>query len=315
MSHIYEIIRSLPKDELFVITIGTFDGMHTGHQKIILKMKEIANCRALKTVLITFHPHPSHILQLPNCQPVLLLTTYQEKAAIAKNLGIDFVLSLPFNRQLSLMDSSAFINMLHEHIPFTDYVIGYDHRFGRNREGGVEVVKNLSKEIRFDVHVIPPQKMDNIVIKSSLIRSKLIEHGDVSFFRKATNRPYRLEGIVIHGSKQGTKMGYPTANINSINVVKLVPADGVYCGIAYYKEEAYQAMINIGSKPTFKYSNHVIEVHLLDTSVNLYGHRLVIDLYARLRCEIKFSDSHQLVNQIKQDEQVSRKILYPFWNS
>ena len=314
MLYIPTAIDSLPKNERFVITVGTFDGMHIGHQKIISTMKSIARKYHLKTALLTFHPHPCHILQHRDQKPVLLLTTYNEKEQIAQNLGIDYVVSLPFNRRLSLMDSTSFLTMIHEHISFTDYILGYDHRFGYNREGGIEITKEFSKEKRFQVHVVSPQKKDNLTIKSSIIRAKLIEHGDMVFFRKATNRPYRLEGIVTHGSKRGEKMGYPTANINSIDSAKLIPANGVYCGIVHYQGQRYQAMVNIGLRPTFGSDIRVIETHLLDTSVNLYGHGLVIDFYARLRCEMKFSDSHQLIHQIKQDEQQSREILCPFWN-
>jgi len=305
---IYEGLGEFPTLKNAVVTSGTFDGVHLGHQKILQRVLEIAEKIDGETVLITFWPHPRLVL-FPEEHKLRLLSTFEEKAKLLRELGIDHLISIPFTKEFSELSSQEFIeNVLVNKIKCKKLVIGYDHRFGKNREGSFEYLQANHLKFGFELEEIPRQDVDDIGISSTKIR-KALEAGDVTMALNYLGRPYELNGLVIKGQQIGRSIGFPTANIHIPNDYKLVPRDGVYAVQAAVNGNLYKAMLNIGNRPTVDGSKKTVEAHLFDFQGDLYDKQITIYFKAFLREERKFNGLEELKAQLKLDQVTAKKLL------
>jgi len=292
-----------------VITVGTFDGVHAGHRTIMDTVAQKADGRGARSVLVTFDPHPRDIIN-PGDSGIKLLTTLQERAEILDELGIDSMVVIPFDRDFSLLSSEEFIrDVIHKKIGVSEFVIGYDHHFGRNREGTIETIERLGKELGFDSYVVSKQEIGNLTVSSTAIRKALSEEGNVEQAAEMLQRPYRLNGMVVHGDKRGKKIGYPTANIKPEHDNKIIPKDGVYAVKVRINGDWYKGMMNIGTRPTFDSKVRTLEVNLFNFDRDIYGKEVQVRFFYRIRDEKKFDGVDELVGQLEQDEKRAKELL------
>ncbi|MCH8522971.1 MAG: bifunctional riboflavin kinase/FAD synthetase [Balneolales bacterium] len=288
-----------------VLTVGSFDGVHAGHRSIVQTVVEKAKKRKARSILVTFDPHPRDILN-PGKDGVKLLTTLEERAAILNEIGIDQMVVIPFNRDFSLLTSTEFIrDVIYKKIGVCEFVIGYDHQFGRNREGTIESLKQLAPELGFDVHVVQAHEVQEVTVSSTIVRKKLEQDGDIRLAKEFLGRCYMLKGTVIHGDKRGRLIGYPTANLKPVEKRKVIPKNGVYAvNVAIEgSQKKWRGMMNIGVRPTFKEDmKQTIEVHLIDFNEDIYGKILEIDFLKRIRDELPFTGIDALKNQLDKDK-------------
>jgi riboflavin kinase/FMN adenylyltransferase len=291
-----------------VVTSGTFDGVHLGHQKILKRLKEIAERCGGETVVITYWPHPRLVLH-PEDTSLKLLNTFEEKAELLKQASIEHLVRIPFTREFSHLSSLEFIKrILVDRIGTKKLVIGYDHRFGHNREGSFKELKANASRYGFEVEEIPPQDIDHITVSSTKIR-KALEEGDVETASHLLGRPYSLRGQVVKGDKLGRLIGFPTANIQIDTHYKLIPADGIYAVTANHSGKTYRGMMYIGYRPTVGGIHKSLEVNLFEFNEEIYGDELIVHLIARLRSDTRFTDLDELRHQLIQDKQEAEKIL------
>lgn len=306
--NIYHGIEDFNKLDYAVVTSGTFDGVHIGHQKILERLKEVARKNNGETVLLTYWPHPRLVLY-PEQTDVQLLNTFEEKAELLREQGIDHLLRIPFTKEFSNTSSEDFIKkLLVEKIGTKKLVIGYDHRFGKNREGSFEHLKANASIYGFNVEEISRQDVDDVAVSSTKIRNGLTE-GDVSSAAHLLGRPYRILGRVVRGEKIGRMIGFPTANIEIEFKHKLIPADGAYAVFVDYEGSTYKGMLNIGYRPTVNGLSRSIEVHIIDFDKEIYGETLSIQFIERIRPEVKFEDIEALKNQLQADKSLVIDIL------
>lgn len=298
-------INQAQRNPKSVVTVGTFDGVHAGHRRILAEMTRRAEAGA-PTVVVTFDPHPREIIR-PGPEPVGLLTTLQERAELLSESGISDLVVVPFTRDFSLIDSETFLrSYLYEKIGLKDYVIGYDHQFGKNREGSIETARKLAIELGFRCTVIEKHEIGEMTVSSTQVRKALKGDGDVTLAAQFLGRPYQLAGTVVHGHQRGRKLGFPTANVQPLHAGKIVPATGVYAVDVKVGQARIRAMLNIGHKPTFESGRNVtIEAHLIGFSGDLYGHTIVIHFLKRIRDERKFDSVESLVKQLEIDKSVA----------
>lgn len=286
------------------VTIGVFDGIHRGHQKLLSEMVEAAHAAASVAVAITFDPHPTVALGHP---PPPLLTTIEERAALLSTLGLDDLLVLPFTSTLARTSAADFIALLQRRLRMAALWGGPNMALGHRREGNVAFLRRLGAERGFDVHIVEPVMWEGALISSSRVRAAL-QAGDVAQAAGCLGRPYRLAGVVVHGDGRGRKLGIPTANIMP-PPERLIPAHGVYACLAHIERGGtLQAVTNIGVRPTFAGRAQVVEAHLLDMDADLYGQTLTLDFIARLREELAFSSAQALVEQMRQDIAQAREM-------
>jgi len=305
---IYEGLSEFPILSNAVVTSGTFDGVHLGHQKILHRIRELARQIGGETVLITYWPHPRLVLY-PEEHNLRLLSTFEEKAKLLRQFGIDHLVTIPFTKEFSQLTSKEFIeSVLVKKIRTKKLVIGYDHRFGKNREGSFEYLKTHHQEYGFDLEEISRQDVDEIGVSSTKIRTAL-ETSDIESAIKYLGRPYELNGIVIKGQQIGRSIGFPTANIYIPNDYKLIPKDGVYAVEAMVGGALYKAMLNIGNRPTVDGSKRTVETNLFDFQGDLYDKQITIYIKAFLREERKFDGLEALKAQLSLDQQQAKKIL------
>ncbi|MDR6239851.1 bifunctional riboflavin kinase/FAD synthetase [Aureibacter tunicatorum] len=287
-----------------VVTSGSFDGVHEGHKKIISRLKDIAKDNHGETVLITFWPHPRLVLE--HDHKLKLLSTFDEKLKLLEASGIDHLIKVPFTKEFASLSSAEFIQkILIDKIGTQKLVIGYDHRFGKNREGSFEFLKQHAHLYPFDIEEISRHDIDDVGLSSSKIR-RLLDSGNVNKAKKYLGRPYEINGTVIHGNKIGRSIGFPTANINIAEDYKLVPLNGVYSVeiIINRDDKVYKGMMNIGNRPTI--DNHPsIEVNIFDFEQNIYNKHIQINFIDRIRDEIKFNNIDELKNQLAKDKIVA----------
>jgi riboflavin kinase/FMN adenylyltransferase len=301
-------LDSFPKLNFAIVTSGTFDGVHLGHQKILNRLREIANEKGGETVLITFFPHPRMVL-FNDSQNLKLLSTISEKIEKLANFGIDHLVIIPFTREFSEINSEDFIRkILVERIGAKLLVIGYDHRFGKNREGSFDYLKENSSKFGFKVIEIPRHDIENIGISSTLIRNSLLA-GDIVQANSLLGIEYSLSGKVVKGKQLGRTLGYPTANIYVVEDYKLIPADGVYAVLINYDNLIYQGVLNIGKRPTIEGKDRTIEVHIFDFDKDIYGENISISFVEKIRDEHKFESLDLLKAQIQIDAEKARLIL------
>jgi len=301
-------INTLPEIKNAIVSQGTFDGVHLAHKKIIERLKQIASIKDGETVLITFEPHPRMVL-FPDDHGLQLLSTLNEKIHLLEKAGIDHLIILPFTKEFSRQTSEQFIRtILVNKIKTNTLVIGYDHRFGKNREGSFEHLKESSSLYGFEVEEIPEQDIDDIAVSSTKIRSALLNN-DIQTAQKYLGNSYSLEGKVVKGKQLGRTIGYPTANIQVENTFKLIPQDGVYAVWVWYNKARFGGMLNIGNNPTIADKGRSIEVNIFDFEKEIYTEMLKIEFVNKLRNEEKFNGLDALKAQLYLDKQNALAIL------
>lgn len=291
-----------------VVTIGTFDGVHLGHQKILNRLRVLADQSHGETVLITFWPHPRMVLR-PDSHNIRLLSTFEEKNRLLEEFGVDHLVSIPFTKAFSETSSEEFIHhILIEKIQTKILVIGYDHKFGKGREGGFEHLHANQEKYGFELEEIPREDIDSIGISSTKIRQAL-ENGDIVSANNFLGRPYALRGKVVQGRQIGRSIGFPTANIEIADENKLIPSDGAYIVQVSVEGKTVNGMLNIGHRPTLSGLNKTIEVHLFDFDRSIYGVDIDIFFLDFLRPEMKFSGLPELTEQLNRDRILARKFF------
>ena len=291
-----------------VLTQGTFDGVHIGHQRILRSVVNEASAAGGESVLLTFYPHPRLVLY-PDHNDLKLLTTIEEKIGLVEELGIDYMIVMPFTQELSRLGAEEFVReILVNQLHVSRLIIGYDHRFGRNREGGMDDMIRISEVFGFDVDEIPAQDIESSIVSSTKIRKALLS-GDVDTAEKYLGKKYSVTGKVEPGLNKGKELGFPTANIRVSSSFKLIPKNGVYAVHVTVGGKKMKGMLNIGDNPTFSDKTWSMEVHIFDFSNNLYDQELCVEFVARTRDEKPFVSVDQLVQQLKRDEAEIRKIL------
>lgn len=305
---IYHGIDDFTRLDYAVVTSGTFDGVHVGHQKILNRLREVALKHGGETVVITFWPHPRLVLH-PEDRSLQLLNTFEEKAELLKEQGIQHLVRIPFTKEFSQLTSEEFIQkILVQTIGTKKLVIGYDHRFGHNREGSFEQLKLNAPRYGFDVEEIPRQDVDHVAVSSSKIR-KALEEGDLETASHLLGQPYGLTGRVVVGDRIGRQLGYPTANIDIDTHYKLIPADGIYAVTVVHGRARYKGMLYIGNRPTVNGTKRAIEVNLFDFSGDLYGESLTLRFHTFIRGDEKFPDLDTLKQQLAQDKIDALRLL------
>jgi riboflavin kinase/FMN adenylyltransferase len=302
-------LENVAREDNTVLTVGTFDGVHAGHRTIIDTVVAKAKERGARSVLVTFDPHPRNIIN-PGDDGIRLLTTLEERCEILEELGIDRMIVIPFDRDFSLLSSEEFIrDIIHKKIGVSEFVIGYDHHFGRNREGTIETIEKLGAEFGFDSYVVSKHEVGEKTVSSTAIRKAISEDGDVEQATEFLQRPYRLNGTVVHGDKRGKEIGFPTANIKPEHVNKIIPQNGVYAVRVRINGDWFNGMMNIGTRPTFDGEQQTLEVHLFDFDTDIYGKEVQVRFFNRIRDEKKFSGKDELVDQLKADKKQAQQLL------
>ena len=298
-----------------VVTSGTFDGVHVGHQQILARLREVARSSGGPAVVITYWPHPRLVLAPPPSHPepldLYLLNTLEERAAKLAEFGVDYLLVIPFTREFAAWSSEEFIQrILLDTVGTRKLVIGYDHRFGRNREGGFDYLREHSGRYGMSVEEIPREDVDAVGVSSTRIR-RALEAGDVETANRYLGYAYPFTGTVVKGRQLGRTIGWPTANLHCLEDLKLVPARGVYAVRATTAAGAtWPAMLNIGVRPTVAGNlAQTVEAHLLGFEGDLYDQPLTVEFVARLRDEQKFDGLDALKAQLAQDAEATRAAL------
>lgn len=305
---VYHNIEEFTPLDNAVVTSGTFDGVHLGHQKILSRLKETAKTQNGETVVITFWPHPRLIVS-PDSDGIQLLSTLEEKIELLENFGIAHLLILPFTRKLSELSSDAYVQkILLEGIGTKTLVIGYDHRFGKNREGGFDFLKENTAKYNIEIVEIPRQEIEHLTISSTKIRQALLE-GRIEESKGLLGRNYSFSGLVKKGRQLGRTIGFPTANVHTEKTYKLIPAKGVYAVKVYLRDKTYEGVMNIGSRPTVEGEGITQEVHILNFNDDIYGEKLKVEIISFLRAEKKFNDIKELVHQIRLDCESVKEIF------
>ena len=298
-------LENIPQNEGFVITQGTFDGVHLGHQHVLKQVVNIAKEYKKPSLLITFYPHPRLVIN-PNDSNIKMLSSIEEKAKIILEMGIDYVLVLSFTHEISQYTPEKFVHdILVSKLNVQCMVVGYDHRFGKNRSGGFSELTEFAKKFNFKVKEINASEIDEIAVSSTRIR-KAIASGNLKDANELLGKPYRLTGIVVEGQKIGRQLGFPTANLMIDEPHKLIPPNGVYLGYAIIQNIKYKIMLNIGVRPTVDGKSQTIEAHIIDFNENIYNQKLTIYLVQFLREELRFNGLEALKIQLQKDESIAR---------
>ncbi len=305
---VYQSIEDFPSEISTIITIGTFDGVHKGHQKIISRINEIAKKEGLESVLLTFYPHPRHVLFDDN-QDFKLINTIEEKIEALSETNLKHLVIHEFSKEFSRTNSVNFIrDILVNKLNMKYMVVGHDHHFGKNREGTYDNLLELSELYGFQIERIEPQNVGDVVVSSTKIRNS-IKEGNIRKVNSYLCCDFSISGKVIEGNKMGSSIGFPTANIQINNKWKILPKDGVYAVKVFIKNVQYYGMLNIGNRPTISDLKHVIEVHLFNFSSNIYNEEIKVEFIERIRGEKKFSDLDKLKFQLKIDATNCKKIF------
>lgn len=305
---VYHSLEEVPEIRNLIVTQGTFDGVHPGHVKVLKKVIETAKNVRGESMLITFYPHPRLVLY-PNDNSLRLLNTIAEKGDLIEKAGIDHMLVLPFTDEVARLSPLDFVrSILVEKLNIHTIIIGYDHRFGKNREGSFEDLLSFGEMFEFKVIEIPASEVDDIAISSTRIRKALLS-GDLNQANALLGRPYSLRGTVIHGKQVGRKIGFPTANIKITDSYKLIPFTGVYAVWVNILGDKFMGAANIGWNPTFEDKGFSIEVFIFDFDKDVYNEPIELELVQYLRQERKFDTLHELAERIEKDVEIARRIL------
>tara|TARA_R110002050_G_scaffold162939_1_gene292855 strand:- start:12901 stop:13827 length:927 start_codon:yes stop_codon:yes gene_type:complete len=305
---VYYGVDEFVAPEFPVVTTGTFDGVHSGHMTILNRLKTLAKLHGGETVVVSFNPHPRSVIQ-PGAD-IKLIHTIDEKIERLEKAGIDHFVIIPFTKEFSRTSSLAFVrDILIKQLNTKLLVIGYDHQFGRDREGSIADLEEFAVIYGFQIEQIEAQTFEDINISSTKIRKALAE-GDFETANQFLGYEFSLSGEVVHGFKRGKQIGFPTANISVNNPFKLIPSQGVYAVSVMVDGAQYGGMLNIGSKPTVSNENTLsIEVHIFDFSSDIYGKTVSVYLKKRIRNEKKFDNLEELRLQLEKDKQQTETIL------
>lgn len=314
---VYRSLQEYEQGTNTVATIGTFDGVHHGHRKILQRIIDAARAIDGESLMISFHPHPRLVL-FPEDNPLRLLQTIEEKIEMLDAFGIDKLLLIPFTREFSRTSSESFIrDILVETVGIRQIVIGYDHQFGKNRTGGLKELRRGGASHNFDVEEIPAEQIDNANISSTKIRNAL-NIGDLRTANTFLGYEFQLSGTVVKGQQLGRTLGYPTANIEPSDKWKLIPANGIYLVTVQVDEAGSKkrwGMMSIGVRPTVADGlQRVAEVNILDFDGDLYGKTLTVHFLRKIRNEEKFDSLDELIVWMKRDEATSRKWIHELEN-
>lgn len=299
----FSSLESIPNP---VLTIGTFDGVHLGHQKIIDRLNKEAEKIGGESVLFTFYPHPRMVL-FPDSHGLQLIQTQEEKLEKLKRMGLQNVIVYPFTYEFSRLTALEFVrDFLVNQLNVKKVVIGYDHQFGKNREGSIGFLKSVSSTYAFEVIEIPAQEVDEVNVSSTKVRQAILE-GDVLKANHFLGETFRISGTVVHGNALGRKIGYPTANIEVNSPLKLIPGNGVYSVLILIENSQFNGMMNIGVRPTVGGElKRTVEVHIFDFDRDIYGKDLTVCFLSKWRDERKFPSLEDLKAQLKKDEEAIR---------
>lgn len=290
-----------------IVTVGTFDGVHRGHWEVLLEIGRRARRTGGRSILVTFHPHPLRIVR-PDVAPPLL-TTPAEKREILAESGLEYVVFLPFTRTLQQYPARRFVEeILLGRMHMDELVIGYDHGFGKDREGSVETLREIGRELGFGVDVVEAFQVDGQNVSSSRIRA-LIAEGDVAAAAPLLGRGYSLEGVVVQGERKGRELGFPTANIEVGDPDKMVPKEGIYAVYGWVEGHRVPGLLHLGPRPTFAGFAPTVELWLMDWSGDLYGSRVRVEFVSRIRDIHPFTSVDALIEAMKEDERRGREIL------
>lgn len=303
---VHRLIKNIKTIKNPVLTLGMYDGVHIGHQTIINQLNQIADEIDGESVLLTFDPHPRMVLQ-PNCDLKFIYTLNEKEEALEK-LGLDHLIIHPFTKEFSQLSSVEFVrDLLVNQINIHTLVIGYDHHFGKNREGNYEQLEILSKEFGFNLVQIEAVDCNDIAVSSTKVRNALIE-GNIAYANKALNYHYPLSGEVVHGDKIGRTLGFPTANLQ-VDPNKLIPKDGVYAVNVFVDNQKYLGLLSIGFRETVTNSReHRVEVNILDFNQDIYGETIRLEFLGHLRDEKKFNSLDDLITAMNQDKENAIKL-------
>ena len=304
---IYRSIEDYDEVKRSVVTIGTFDGIHLGHKKILSRLIKSSKNKDLNSVVLTFFPHPRIILNKYN--EVKMIDTLDEKIIHLNEIGIDSLIIHPFDKNFSLLSANQFIkDFLVDKLKIKHIIIGYDHRFGKGREASVTDLKNYADDYDFTVEEIKAQEIEKITVSSTKIRNS-INQGDIKTTEKYLGRYFNLTGKVVKGDGLGKKINYPTANIFIEETYKIIPKDGVYLVETIIKDKLFKGMMNIGHRPTIGTNVKSIEVHLFNFNEDIYGQVISIKMISKIRDEKKFSSIQALKEQLVKDENYCLKLI------
>lgn len=310
---VFRNLEQLPVFSNSVVTIGTFDGVHKGHQKLIERINYLAKINGGESIIITFHPHPRLVIN-PQDNTLKLLNTIDEKIALLQKYGVQNLVIVPFSRDFSEQAAEDYVsNFLVKNFQPKYIVIGYDHKFGKNRSGDFHLLEQMKTEFGYAMEEITKETLDDIGISSTKIRHSL-QHGDVALASELLGHRYTLTGTVIRGLQNGRKLGFPTANLQLHDEHKLIPKTGIYAVTvtdAAKPAVTRNGMLSIGYNPTFNGKVQTIEVNILDFNQDIYGNTLTLEFVAYLRDEKKFDSIAALIAEIKNDEVLTRNILSP----
>ncbi len=306
---VYYDMENIARDQNAILTVGSFDGVHLGHRYVLQELQARAKARSSSSTLVTFKPHPKFVLPRSRDNAFKVLTTMEERAEILAELGLDRLAVVPFTPEFANTPAEAFIeNILFEKIGFSEIIVGFDHAFGRNREGNIETFRRLGKKLSFEVRELRELRKDERQLSSTSIRA-LLREGRVAEARSALGRNYALSGMVVRGDGRGKSLNFPTANLAPLSEKKLVPGRGVYAVLVFLGESRYAGMMNIGVRPTFRCSGQTIEVHIFNFDRNIYDEKVKVEFVSKIRDEQKFSGAAELVSQLNRDKAKSIEIL------
>lgn len=295
-----------------VLTIGTFDGVHLGHQQIIKRLNEEAERIGGESVLFTFYPHPRMVLY-PESHGLKLIQTQAEKIEKLERMGLQNVIVHPFTLEFSRLTATEFVrDFLVNQLKVKVLVIGYDHQFGKNREGSIDFLRDVCDIYGFEVIEIPAREIDEVNISSTKVRNA-IQSGDIDQANAFLGEPFELNGKVVSGDQIGRKIGYPTANLHVESEIKLMPGTGVYAAeVSIDEKDFLPAMMNIGVRPTISDSfENRLEVHIFDFCEDIYGKYITVRLLSRIRDEKRFENEQDLTDQLRKDEAITRSFFDP----
>lgn len=304
---VFHSSQSFRSEKKTIVTLGTFDGMHIGHQAILNKLKLQKEIYGYETLVLTFFPHPRMVLKTDH--KILLLNTIEERIALIADFGIDSLVVQEFTEQFAGLSAEEFVkDVLVDQFNIGKIIIGYDHRFGRNRSADIHDLIEFGKKYHFGVEQISAEELDNVSVSSTKIRNALNE-GNVALARTYLGYPYMLSGKVVSGKQLGRTIGFPTANIEVAEDYKLVPANGVYVAGVTVRGKEYFGMLSIGTNPTVGGIHKTIEVNIFDFNATIYGETVTLHFLTKIRDEEKFGSLAELTAAIKKDEHFSRSFI------
>lgn len=302
-------INSIIDDTDGVLTLGTFDGVHLGHQRIIAEVKSRAKNRSAKSTLIIFEPHPQFVLQRENLSPIEILTTIEEKIRVLEKTDLDRLVVANFSLSLAGLSPEDFVkSILLDKLHMKEIIIGHDHAFGRNREGNIELLQKMSREFSFDVSALSPVTINDIIVSSTKIRN-LLKDGMLAEAHEFLGRSYSILAQVAEGDGRGRKLGYPTVNLRPYSQHKLIPKLGIYATILHVDNTPYQSVTYVGERPTFGMKNVVVETHIVNFDRDIYGKEVELEFFHFIRSDERFDNQDGLVKQIELDLQTSMELF------